>query len=45
MTIAQIIGVILILAILSVMVLAANSIEDVDWEGLERSDREEEEMP
>ena len=45
MTLAKILGVIFILAILAGMVLAANSIEDVDWEGLERSDREEEEMP
>ena len=45
MTPAQIIGVILILAILAGMVLAASSIEDVDWKGLERSDREDEEMP
>ena len=45
MTLPQIIGVIIVLAILAAMVIAAGSIENVDWEGLERSDREDEEMP
>lgn len=45
LTAPQIIGIIFTLAVLLVMYLAASSVEDVDRENLEKSNREDEEMP